>query len=179
MLVVRRFVALIGVFVMLTLVSACGGGSSATASGATAPLPKLSADEQQYADLIMGATSRDMPLEHARCLGAKLVKSLGLKKAKELDLAQLTANPSTVRSEADAEKVYTALDACDGATLFVMRLDQKKAGLTDAQVISCAAVMDKAAVKTFFLASFEGKKGTDDDKTATALLNDTLAKCKK
>jgi hypothetical protein len=172
---VRRFVVLCGVFVPLTLLAACAGGGGASGAGA---LPKLSPDEQVYADEITANVNSQMPIEKARCAGAGWVKTLGLKRAKELDLANIKSKAPSATA-AEAEKLYEIFNKCADARLVLMRSAKANAGLTDAQVISCAQVLDAAATKTYFLTVFQGKETGETDKTLTKQLNATVAKCGK
>ena len=160
-------------FAFLALLVSCGDDDVSPEFS-----PDLSVDEQAYADQIAAAQGANVFLTpgELKCVGQQSVKTFGLARAKELDLASRDT-PALV--QADAEKLADVIDYCVGLSGFVLRSAQSNLGLGTAQVEICASLMDKTKVRPLVLAALTHKVNKSAEEAAVqAEVTTVLARCR-
>ncbi|MEO5837374.1 MAG: hypothetical protein ABIQ73_28645 [Acidimicrobiales bacterium] len=129
---------------MVVAVGCGGGGSSGDAAGSR----KLSSAESEYAAEIAAANEDLGSVAEARCVGEGVVRAFGLARAKEL---KLESKDTPVLSRSDAEKAVGVLDGCTNLAELLLREGKDSLGLSEAEVIRCAKLLDRAKIRELFV----------------------------
>ena len=158
--------------VLLVAAVGCGGGGSSDGDASR----KLSADEQEYADEIAVVAGEEVvaPAD-APCVGEGLVRAFGLKRAKELSLAEKN---SADLSRSDAEKVIVVLDGCASLAELIVKEAQTSLGLSDAEVLRCAELLDRAKIRELMVRAQIDESTEAETKELQSDLLAALPRCK-
>ena len=165
----------VSVCVVVAVVAGCGGrgGDSPRDAGGTRA---LTPEESEYADKVASANEDLGSAAETRCVGQGIVRVFGLSRAKELELED---DNTPFLSRSDAENAIGVVDGCTSLAELLLAEGKDSLGLSDAEVVRCAQLLDRAKVREFFVKSrVEDGANADETRELQDDLIAALPRCK-